>query len=289
MKGVIVKINSGLSRWIVASIFAMAMLSSQACFSAGQENLSQSPPAEDLPLDPLPPDNSPLPDNSSPSDNSSPPDNSSPSDVSLPKDPSLPAEGAEPVVIPPETPYGRQPQYQGRSSAAYHQPVYSRNWFRRRRGRMPHFVKLPPVVPPAAGENVNNFWAIQIANGEAARMVLYHFDFVPGQPELTSRGTRQLSKFADMLQQTPHTLIIQPSPELPRLDELRRDHVLNALAMMDVHVPEERVIIRIPPTRGLDGIDAEAIHLKQLGLTSGSAGSQSSQTPQVTPVVAPGG
>ena len=140
----------------------------------------------------------------------------------------------------------------------------------------------------AAGENLNIFWAIQIANGEAARMVLYHFDFVPGQPELTARGIRQLSKFADMLQQTPHTLIIQPSPELPRLDELRRDHVLNALAMMDVHVPEERVIIRIPPTRGLDGIDAEAIHLKQLGLTSGSAGSQSSQPPQGTPTAAPG-
>ncbi len=257
-------------------MFPMALLSSQAGFSAGQENVSESPPAEDVPLEPMPPPDS------------SPPDNSSPSDGSLPTDASLPAEDAEPVVIPPQTPYGRQPQYQGRSSAAYHQPVYHRNWFRRSHTRMPHFIKLPPVEPPAAGENLNIFWAIQIANGEAARMVLYHFDFVPGQPELTARGTRQLSKFADMLQQTPHTLILQPSPEQPRLDELRRDHVLNALAMMDVHVPAERVIIRIPQTRGLDGIDAEAIQLKQLGLTSGSAGSQGGQIPQATPFATPG-
>ena len=276
MKGVIVKINTGLSRFIVASIFPMALLSSQACFSVGQENLSQSPLAENLLLDPMPPVDPP------------PTDNSSPSDVSPPTDPSLPTEDAEPVVVSPEAPYGRPPQYQGRSSAAYHQPVYSRNWFRRSHTRMPHFIKLPPVEPPAAGENVNTFWAIQIANGEAARMVLYHFDFVPGQPELTARGTRQLSRFADMLQQTPHSLILQPSPEQPRLDELRRVHVLNVLAMMDVHVPEERVIIRIPQTRGLDGIDAEAIQLKQLGLTSGSAGSQGGQIPQVTPVATPG-
>ena len=248
MKGVIVKINSGLSRWIVASIFPMALLSSHACFSVGQENLSESPPAEDVPLDALPP-----------------------------------------VDSSSQTPYGRLPQYQGRSSsAAYHQPVYHRNWFRRSHTRMPHFIKLPPVEPPAAGENLNIFWAIQIANGEAARMVLYHFDFAPGQPELTARGTRQLSKFADMLQQTPHTLILQPSREQTGLDELRRDHVLNALAMMDVHVPAERMIIRIPQTRGLDGIDAEAIQLKQLGLTSGSAGSQGGQIPQTTPVATPG-
>lgn len=247
MKGVIVKINSGFLRWIVAAMFPMALLNSQACFSAGQENRSESPPAEDVPLDALPP-----------------------------------------VDSSRQTPYGRQPQYQGRSSsAAYHQPVYHRNWFRRSHTRMPHFIKLPPVEPPAVGENLNTFWAIQIANGEAARMVLYHFDFVPGQPELTARGTRQLSKFADMLQQTPHSLMLQPSPEQPRLDELRRDHVLNALAMMDVHVPEERIIIRIPQTRGLDWIDAEKIQLKQPGLTSGNAGSQGGQIPQTTPVATP--
>ena len=263
------KINSGFLRWILAAMFPMALVSRQACFSAGQENLSESPPAEVVPLEPLPPVDS------------------SPTDDSSPSEASLPTEAAESVFVTPETPYGRQPQYQGRSSAAYHQPVYSRNWFRRSHTRMPHFIKLPPVEPPAAGENLNIFWAIQIANGEAARMVLYHFDFVPGQPELTARGTRQLSKFADMLQQTPHPLILQPSREQARLDDLRRDHVLNALAMMDVHVPEERVIIRIPQTRGLDGIDAEAIQLKQMGLTSRTAGSQSSQTPQVTPVATP--
>lgn len=260
------KINSGFCKWVVSSVFPMALLSLQASFSVGQDDLSKSPSAEDL--------QRPFP----------------PVDVSL-TDPSLPSEVGEQTVIPPQAPYGRQQQFQIQSSPAYGQPVYSRNWFRRPHRRTPHFTKLPPAAIPPAGENLNTFWAIQVSNGEAARMVLYDFDFVPGQANLTPRGTRQLAKFADLLQQTPHPLIIQPSSEYPGLDEIRRNQVLCVLATMNLYIAEDRLIVRTPSSRGLDGIDAERIHAGLMGTSGGSAGGQNGQngqTPVSTPFALPG-
>ena len=243
MEGFIVKINSDFLKRVVASAFPMALLSIQASISMGQDRLATSPSAGDFLPSPMPPT------------------------AASPTDTSPATEVAEQAVIAPQAPYGRQHQYQVRPSAGEGQPVRSRNWFRRSRGRMPHFIKLPPTGIPPAGENLNTFWAIQVSNGDAARMVLYDFDFIPGQADLTPRGMRQLAKFADMLQQTPHPLIIQPSPELPTLDEIRRAHILNTLATMDVVISEDRLIVRIPPSRGLDGIEAAEI---QVGTAGGS-------------------
>ena len=254
MKGMTVITKAGFLKWAVSAVVPMALLNSQASYSMPQEDLSGSPSTVDVPLNSLPP-------NTSDSTNAT-----------------LPSETAEQAVISPQTPYQRQQYYLTPSSDECRQSMFSRPWYRRSFGRRTHFVKLPPAELPPAGENLNTFWAIQVSNGEAARMVLYDFDFVPGQPNLTPRGTRQLARFADMLQQTPHPLIIQPSPQQPTLDEFRRAHVFSTLVKMNVPVHEDRLIVRIQESRGLDGIEAEGLQVKQMGLSSGSAGAQGDQS-----------
>ena len=100
----------------------------------------------------------------------------------------------------------------------------------------------------------------QIANGEAARMVLYHYDFIQANDQLNARGAARLNKIAQLLPQNPFPVVIQQSLENRVLDEARRRTVLRELAKKPFPVAEQRVVIGEPPARGLDGVDAEAIH-----------------------------
>lgn len=121
----------------------------------------------------------------------------------------------------------------------------------------------------------------QIARGEAARMVLYRYDFEPGQAQLTSRGMRQLQKIAELLPRNPFPLLIQPSGQGATLDQKRHATVLGMLAGMPFPVPDQRVVIAHPSTRGLDGLDAELIHENLLQLTSGGSGGATPAMPQI--------
>ncbi len=82
----------------------------------------------------------------------------------------------------------------------------------------------------------------------------------------------RLNKIAQLLPRNAFPVVIQQSLENRNLDEARRRTVLRELAKTPFPVAEQRVVVGEPPARGLDGVDAEAIHQNLLNqMESGSA------------------
>jgi hypothetical protein len=104
----------------------------------------------------------------------------------------------------------------------------------------------------------------EVANGEAARMVLYHYDFVEGSDQLKPRGKYQLAKITALLPLNFNPVIIEATPEAPALDEARRAVVVRELAVGPFPVPAERVVIGRPLAIPLQGPEAERIYRNQL-------------------------
>jgi hypothetical protein len=104
----------------------------------------------------------------------------------------------------------------------------------------------------------------QVANGNAARMVFYHYDFVDGGTQLNVRGHDKLVKIAKLLPASFYPVVIERTPATPGLDEQRRGLLLAELAGSPFPVPPERVIIGPPPAAGMTGYDAAVIYGNQL-------------------------
>lgn len=115
----------------------------------------------------------------------------------------------------------------------------------------------------------------EVANGDAARMVLYHYDFIDGSDQLKPRGKYQLSKIAALLPQIFNPIIIEMTPDAPGLDEARRVTVVQELANSPFPVPAERVVIGRPIAVPLQGVEATRIY-RNLLLNTESGGLRSS-------------
>jgi len=118
----------------------------------------------------------------------------------------------------------------------------------------------PYFYVPPLGASVDAMIATQVANGEAAQMVLYHYDFVRGRAELNFRGARRLQKLSSRLLSNPYPLIIQPTIGNLKLDAARVTAIQEAVALLPVPIAPDRVVIGEPPSRPLDGIDAEVVN-----------------------------
>jgi hypothetical protein len=113
-----------------------------------------------------------------------------------------------------------------------------------------------------------------VANGNAARMVFYHYDFVEGTAQLNVRGRDKLVKVAQLLPATFLPVVIERTPSTPGLDEQRRAVLLAELSGSRFPIPPERVVIGPPIAAGLTGYEAIFVYGNQLGaLQSGGAGS----------------
>ena len=111
-----------------------------------------------------------------------------------------------------------------------------------------------------------------VANGEAARMVLFEYDFEENSERLSPRGMLQLSRISYMLPRNFFPLVIQASPHgNANLDAARRQAVLDALAQGNFPVPEERVVVNRPPTYGIDGVDANIFYTDLLNTATNRA------------------
>lgn len=100
----------------------------------------------------------------------------------------------------------------------------------------------------------------QVANGEAARMTLFNYDFKENDHELSLRGQQQLAKIAYMMPRNFFPLVIQATPDDPELALKRRQYVLEALAAADFPIPAERVVVSAPSAYGREGYEAEPEH-----------------------------
>jgi hypothetical protein len=112
---------------------------------------------------------------------------------------------------------------------------------------------------PPLGASVHANFRTMVANGEAAAMVLYRYDFIGGTDVLNLHGRDQLTKIAALLRGNDFPIIIERTPEAPAVAEARRAVVLNVLAHNNIAIPPERIVIGPPIATGLSGRDAEAI------------------------------
>jgi hypothetical protein len=112
----------------------------------------------------------------------------------------------------------------------------------------------------------------QVANGNAARMVFYRYDFLDGSAQLNLRGRDKLAKLSRLLPTSFAPIVVERTPSTPGLDGQRKAALLAELAGSRFPVPAERVVIGPPVANGLTGVEATIIYGNQLGaLQQGSA------------------
>lgn len=138
------------------------------------------------------------------------------------------------------------------------------------------------------GDAVNSTFSIQVQNGQAARTVLYQYDFFRANASLNQRGYLELLEIAERVSQTPYPLVIQMSGDAA-LDAARRETVIEHLARLPFEIPDERVVIDIPRVAGLDGIDAVLAHEGLLQLSAYGSGGTSGGSSSVAPFALPTG
>lgn len=135
----------------------------------------------------------------------------------------------------------------------------------------------------ALGETVAAPARVQIANGVAARMVLYNCDFVENSDRLSVRGRDELARISMWALHHPCPIIIERTPYCPGLDEARRKTVVQALAAGPISA--ERVIVAPAIANGLGGRDPEIMwqrmnaHTQGGGILSGGGGGSQSFGP----------
>jgi hypothetical protein len=132
----------------------------------------------------------------------------------------------------------------------------------------PACLGIPSEFEPTPfGQSVNAHIRNQVVNGEAARMVLYHYDFVDGAPLLNLHGLDQLARIAGLLGHNGFPIIIERTPCNPALAEARKLAVLAELGRGQCALPPERIIIGPPISNGLRGVEAEVIYQNLISQT----------------------
>lgn len=119
----------------------------------------------------------------------------------------------------------------------------------------------PPALP--LGTTIYKPFQIQVANGIAARMILYDYDFLPGSPLLNYRGKQRIAWIARRLPQYPNPVIVEDMPRNPQLALARRQSVLQALSA-HMHIAPNMVVVGPPVTRGLRGTEPIILYGKYL-------------------------
>lgn len=105
----------------------------------------------------------------------------------------------------------------------------------------------------------------EVANGEAARMTFYRYDFVDGTANLNLRSADKMQEIKAMLPTTFAPVVVERTPDKPTLAEARRATLLAAMSRDDFPVPAERVVIGKPMPIGRTGGEAAIISLNQAG------------------------
>jgi hypothetical protein len=118
----------------------------------------------------------------------------------------------------------------------------------------PEFFHEPPL-----GHSVYAHYKTHVANGDAARMVLYRYDFLDGCGGLNPRGKERLAEIAAMLPKNFCPVVIEPGCE-PGLDQARRMAVLTELGQCPFPIPPQRVVVGKPLAYGMSGPEAAYIY-----------------------------
>ena len=78
----------------------------------------------------------------------------------------------------------------------------------------------------------------EVANGDAATMTFYHYDFVDGTARLNLEGMDKLQEIKAMLPTNFAPVVVERTPARPNLAEARRAMLLAELSRSEFPVPE---------------------------------------------------
>jgi hypothetical protein len=138
-------------------------------------------------------------------------------------------------------------------------------WQRCKRNLQECFLGFPEEFEaPPLGASVAAHYKTHVANGDAARMVLYHYDFVEGSDMLNLHGRDKLAEIGGMLPHNFFPIVVERTPACPHLAEARRVMVLNELTHSPFRIPAERVVIGPPIANGMLGVEAEVVYTNQI-------------------------
>jgi hypothetical protein len=122
---------------------------------------------------------------------------------------------------------------------------------------------LPPL-----GSNVYNVNRIQVANNDAARLILRHYDFVDDTTELNPFGRFRLNEIIAQSARLPVPIVIEWTLDNPGLDQARRAAIVDLLAKAPIPIEGERVVVGPDMAGRLRGIEAEILLMNQLSRTA---------------------
>jgi hypothetical protein len=118
--------------------------------------------------------------------------------------------------------------------------------------------------PAPLGASLYAHYRLHVENGDAARMVLYQYDFAGCSAGLNLHGHDRLVRIGALSSHNDFPIIIERTPWDPSIAEARRTAVIKELARGPFPVPPQRVVIGPAIATGLAGQEAMIIYLNQL-------------------------
>jgi hypothetical protein len=140
-------------------------------------------------------------------------------------------------------------------------------WKRYKMGLWPCLGFEAEFEPAPFGASVYATYRNHVANGDAARMVLHHYDFVGDTAALNVKGQDQVAKIAAMLAHNGFPVIVERTPANPALADARRLTVLGQIGRAGLTIPAERVVVGAAIANDLRGLEAEIIYQNLLSQT----------------------
>lgn len=165
-----------------------------------------------------------------------------------------------PAVAPAACQQPNDTCYATYSGGSFWDRYHQRKWEKKRR-KQDAFLGYPEeFCEQPLGMALYSQLNTQIANGIAAKQVLYHFDFVDGGSQLNWKGRQQLAKHAATMNGNAYPLVIEQSIDQPELDEARRLAVQQSVTLSQYPISVDRIVVGIPTAVALTGQQAAGLN-----------------------------
>jgi len=129
----------------------------------------------------------------------------------------------------------------------------------------------PGAIPQPCGTYVCQWNHAETARADRDNFVIYQYEWSADGTKLTEFGHEHIARIAQGLPQVCFPVVIEPASD-PRLNEIRRLAVLEALANCHVPIVPERVVLGRSEAEGLYGQEAPGVSAGMLGGQGGGVG-----------------
>ncbi len=133
--------------------------------------------------------------------------------------------------------------------------------------------------PYPLGQVSDSHWETQQANAEAADFVFYEHEFERDTANLAPGAKKKLMQVALRLEHVPFPVVVEQVPNQgnPRLDDQRRQTVIEQLARLGVEQAESRVVVASALAEGMTAVEGEHsyyinLYNNQMGGVGGGGG-----------------